>query len=149
MGKSEMQKKNLIRIAILASLSLSSAAFAADPATCEANFTGKGGFMSGKQFVSWQEYPKTKQLDLFKKVYAAVLKQGKFQVTTSDKDLGTITATQSVTAGGGKTIPVNIMVESNDSGSKVTANMTVPGGLMASGKEIKKLLCELVAIDMP
>jgi hypothetical protein len=99
--------------------------------------------------VNSKEYPKAKQLDLFKKVYAAVLKQGKFQVTTSDKDLGTITATQSVTAGGGKTIPVNIMVESNDSGSKVTANMTVPGGLMASGKEIKKLLCELVAVDMP
>ena len=88
-------------------------------------------------------------LDAFKRVYAAVLKEG-LKISTADKDLGVITATQDIVYGKGASSPVNIMVEAaQGGGSKVSANYTVAPMMGASAKEIQRILCTFLAAAQP
>jgi len=85
----------LIAIGALTGSLITTPATAADTTACATNFTEKGNFFSGKKFDTWQEFPAVATADAFKRVYAAVLKEG-WTIGVADKELGAISASQEV-----------------------------------------------------
>ena len=58
-------------------------------------------------------------------------------VSQADKELGSITATQTVSYGNGKTAPLNAMVESAGTGSKVSFVFPLSGGTRSPEDAVK------------
>jgi hypothetical protein len=115
---------------------------------CDANFTNEGSFFKGRTLQTHADF-RNPQADVYKAVYAQVVKNG-WTITTSDKEMGSITATQSVNYSEGKTVPLNIMVEKlDDSGSKVSITFKMGAGLSASADDIKKGFCTLMSTAGP
>jgi hypothetical protein len=116
-------------------------------AQCDANYTSEGSFFKGRTMKTTATF-RNAPAEVYKDVYAQVVKNS-WTITQADKEMGSITATQSVSYGEGKTTPLNIMVESAGTGSKVSINFHMGGGLSASGDAIKKGFCELVSTAGP
>lgn len=112
---------------------------------CETNFTMSGSFLSGRKYQTFQDFPKVKFADAFKRAYTFTTKNG-FTVTDHDKELGVISATQSVSYGKGKTVPLTINVEDlKPSGVKVTIGYATSGGVTSPLEAIKKHFCATMA----
>jgi hypothetical protein len=67
-------------------------------ADCAGHFTAEGSFFAGKKFNTWAEFAAVSKADLYTRVYTNVAKDG-WQITSSDKDAGIISASQSVSFG--------------------------------------------------
>jgi len=116
----------------------------ADSSQCGRNFTVKGSFFSGKTYKTWAEFPGVKADFAFKKVYIYTVKDG-WTISQADKDLGVISASQVVSSGNGKTAPLNIVVEKNGAGSKVSMTYSTSGGVSSPEDAVKKDFCDTLA----
>jgi hypothetical protein len=135
----------MIRAAVL----VAGAAFAQQSlaAQCDANFTNEGSFFKGHTFKTTATL-KGAPNDVFKAVYQQVVKEG-WTISQADKELGSITATQTVSYGNGKTAPLNAMVESAGSGSKVSFVFQLSGGTSSPEEAVKKGFCTLLSTAGP
>jgi hypothetical protein len=116
-------------------------------AQCDANFTKEGSFFKGRTMKTSATF-RNAPAEVYKAVYTQVVKNG-WTITQSDKDIGSITATQSVSYGEGKTVPLNILVERAGSGSQVSITFQMGGGLSTSEESVKKGFCELLSTAGP
>ncbi|TCV79199.1 hypothetical protein [Sulfurirhabdus autotrophica] len=100
--------------------------------------------MSGKQYKTSAALTGISADKAFKKAYASVVKKG-YQIVQSDKNMGMISAAQQVShSQGGKTAPLNILVESDSStGSTLTFSFSTAGGLMASEDTVRDEFCKI------
>lgn len=116
----------------------------AETAECETNFTASGSFISGKHYKTTTNSASTTKDDAYKKAYAAVLKGG-YQIVSSDKDVGAISAAQSVSySQGGKSAPLNLLVEPLPvGGTQLTISFSTAGGISASSKDVIKEFCRI------
>jgi hypothetical protein len=80
----------------------------------------------------------------FKRAYASLVKKG-YQITHADKDVGMISAAQQVSfSQGGKTAPLNILIEAaTRAGSKITYSFSTAGGLSASEDTVRDEFCKI------
>jgi hypothetical protein len=109
-------------------------------ADCAGHFTAEGSFFAGKKFNTWAEFTAVSKADLYTRVYTNIAKDG-WQITSSDKDAGIISASQSVSFGKGTTAPLTIVIESAGTGSKATATFRVGGGQTTKEDTVKQKLC--------
>jgi len=127
-------------------LSVASTAWASDAeGDCAKNFAVSGSFFAGKQYKTSASLPGVRTDLAFKKAYAYVVKAG-YQVTHSDKEVGVISAAQQVSySGGGKTAPLNVLIESDaNSGTKIALSFLTAGGLSASEDAVRNEFCGIV-----
>jgi hypothetical protein len=78
--------------------------------------------------------------DLYIRVYTNIAKDG-WNITTSDKGAGIISASQSVSFGRGTVAPLTIVIETAGTGSKATATFRVGGGQTTNEDAVKQKLC--------
>ena len=110
---------------------------------CEANFTVEGSFFSGKSYKTWQVHTGVGYDNAFRSVAQAVSSAG-FGGVNPNKDLGIISAGQTVTMGQGSVAPLNVVVKSQGQKIRVEANFQIAGGQMASEDAARTQLCKLV-----
>jgi hypothetical protein len=108
---------------------------------CAGHFTIEGNFLSGKKYTTWAEFAAVSKADAYSRIYATIAKDG-WNITSSDKDGGVISASQSVMGGKGATAPMTIVVEAAaGGGSKATATFRIGGGQMTKEASVKEKLC--------
>ncbi|MEJ8847503.1 hypothetical protein [Variovorax rhizosphaerae] len=79
----------------------------------------------------------------FTKSYGSLAKSG-YQIVQSDKGAGVISAAQGVSfSKGGKSVPLNIVVQSESKGSSVSFSFSITGGLSASEDTVRDEFCRI------
>lgn len=134
-------KRNLVTLLCISTLS---GPVFADAAQCTENFSVEGSFFTGKLYKTWADFPAAKTDQAFKKLYAFTVKGG-WKVSQADKDLGVISAAQDVSFGNGKTAPLNIIVEKNGNGVKVSMTYATSGGVSSPEDAVKNHFCNSLA----
>ncbi len=97
-------------------------------------------FSAARLIRHGQTFPNVKPNSAFKKVYAQTVKDG-WKISQADKDMGVISASQIVSYGNGKTAPLNIVVEKNGIGSKVSITYSTSGGVSSPEDAVKNDFC--------
>ena len=146
-----MNKKTLIAtsIALLVSQGCATertAIRSGDNRPCVTNYSTVGELWTGKQFKTFEDFPKVSTAIAFEKVAAAVASHG-YQIRSINKDLGIISASQDVSfSSGGKTIPLNAVVKSSTGGgARVELLFSFSAGLATSADAVQDALCEILA----
>jgi hypothetical protein len=117
-----------------------------DTRQCVTNYSSDGDFFTGKSFKTFGIYPKVSPAAAFEKIATEVAANG-YQIVSSDKSLGILSASQAVTmSSGGKTVPLNIVVRKNTGGgSKVDISFSLSGGLATSADGVQEEFCKFLA----
>ncbi len=130
---------------LLVAIALISVQAFSDTEQCKTNFTKEGSFLSGTTFKTWAEVEGVETADAFKKVYLQTVKDG-WKITSSDKEMGIISAAQDVSYGNGKTAPLNIIVEkSSTNGSKISITYSLSGGVKSPEKAVIESFCKTIS----
>lgn len=124
-------------------LSLCCAVAMAAPQDCASNFTIEGNFFKGKVYRTSAELPNVKPEAAYRKAYTYTSANG-FTIANADKEMGVISATQGVSYGEGKTVPLNIQIEPVGDGSKVSMFYSTSGGLSSPDDAVKKHFCATI-----
>jgi hypothetical protein len=112
---------------------------------CQQNFSIEGSFFSGKTYKTWATFDNVGSSKAFKKVYQYTVKDG-WQISNADENLGIISASQSVSFGKGKTVPLNIVVEDfGKAGSKVSITYSTSGGVSSPEDAVQTHFCATLA----
>ncbi|WP_213953722.1 hypothetical protein [Variovorax sp. dw_954] len=120
---------------------------AANTSPCAANFSSSGSFISGKKFSTQVPLPGVSKDTAFTKAYGSLAKSG-YQIVQSDKGAGVISAAQGVSfSKGGKSVPLNVVVQSEGKGSSVSFSFSITGGLSTSEDAVRDEFCR-IAGDM-
>ena len=121
-----------------------SAAKAAQRRPCVANYSTTGEFWAGKTFRSFQDFPTTTKSQAVEKVAATVVASG-YQLITANRELGIVSASQTVSYGQGKTVPVNVVVkERSGGGIRVEIVVSLSGGLVTSADAVQDEFCKIL-----
>lgn len=112
-------------------------------APCDDNFSTSGSIFTGKTYKTWADLPNTKFESAFKGAYVYTVKDG-WKILQSDKDMGTISAAQAASFAKGKTVPLNIVVERSDAGSKVSMTFSTPAGMGSPEEAVKSHFCKTI-----
>ena len=117
----------------------------ADNRACVANYSTEGDFWTGKQFKTYENFPKASKASAFDNLIATIASSG-YQITNNNKELGIISANQTVSYGQGKTVPLNAVVKENTSGGvRVDLVFTLSGGLATSADSVQNEFCKYLA----
>jgi hypothetical protein len=134
-----------LSIAVAATfLSLASSLALAAPEDCASNFSVEGNFFKGKVYKTSAELPAVKPEAAFRKAYLFTSANG-FTIASSDKEMGVISASQSVSYGEGKSVPLNIQIEPVGNGSKISILYSTSGGVTSPEDAVKKHFCSTIA----
>lgn len=131
-----------LKTILLLSCCVSLNSFAAEQ--CETNFTKEGSFFKGKTFKTWAEIEGVSSTDAFKKIYQHIAKDG-WKISSSDKEMGIISAGQDVSYGNGKTAPLNVIIEESGENSKVSISYSISGGVSSPEKAVIESFCKTIA----
>lgn len=116
-----------------------------DNRICSQNFTYNGSFLAGRTYKTFQEFPKVKKGEAFDRALEYVISDG-WQIVSSDKGQGLISASQTVSYGNGQTVPLNIFVKALGSGGvKVSINYATPGGVTSPVDAVQDCFCAILA----
>jgi hypothetical protein len=134
-----------IKFALLTISVLCTASAFADKDTreCAANLTSTGSFFKGKTFKTTATVPGIKQADAMKKAAQNIVVDG-WQVTSTDSNLGIISAGQTVSYGAGKTAPLNIVIADKDGGVSVSITYSISGGVTSPQEAVQNQFCKIV-----
>jgi hypothetical protein len=136
--------KHMMPMLGLLALAIGGTAGAADAppagADCAGHFTVEGSFFAGKKFSTWADFAAVSKADLYTRVYTNIAKDG-WNITSSDKEAGIISASQSVSYGKGTVAPLTIVIETAGTGSKATATFHIGGGQATKEDTVKQKLC--------
>ena len=111
---------------------------------CVAHFTEEGSFFKGKTYKTWQEFPGADKTAVFQNVAQAVAANN-WGTVNANKDIGIITAAQTVTMGNGSVAPLNVVVKQKSGGPvRVEASFGTAGMQKASTDTVRTELCKLV-----
>ena len=132
-------------ICTLAALLLATSAHASD-ADCRAHTTESGSFFSGWTWKTWESFPNIAPTEAYRRAYVYVAKQG-WKVGQADKDLGLLSATLNdvVQVESSHEQPVNVLVEPDGRGSKVTVTFSSGSGVVGSDGD--DLVCKILGSE--
>jgi hypothetical protein len=143
--------KYMVPLAIIFALTIQGCAMertvskTTDSRACVANYSTEGGFWTGKKFKTFEDFPKASKSSAFDSLAASIASSG-FQITNSNKDIGIISANQTVSYGQGKTVPLNVVVKNNSTGGiRVELVFSLSGGLATSADSIQNKFCDILA----
>lgn len=117
---------------------------AADSRACATNYSTEGEFWAGKKFKTFQDFPKTSKAAAFDSLVSVIASSG-YQIVSSNKESGIISAHQTVTSGQGKTVPLNAVIQDNASGGiRVELIISLSGGIAASADTVQDEFCKML-----
>jgi hypothetical protein len=115
---------------------------AVEPA-CSAHYTEEGGFIGGKTFRTYQDFPQLNRETALEKIAQGLASDG-WESVEVNKDVGLIIATQKLLRkGAGTQNPVNIVVKKG-SPEGVRIELTFKGGGLLPKGRMKPLFCRIL-----
>lgn len=118
---------------------------ATDNRQCVTNFSSEGSFWTGKQFKTFESFPKSSKENAFDNLVSTIASNG-YQILNSSKESGIISANQTVSYGQGKTVPLNAVIKNvTPTGVRVDLSFSLSGGLAASADSIQVEFCKILA----
>lgn len=115
-----------------------------DTRACAQNFTYDGSFMAGRTFKTYDFVPNVSKSVAVERAAKFTVQEG-FVISSSDKDMGIISAYQDVSFGNGKKNPLNITIDEHDKGVKVSMSSSISGGVTAPVNAVKDYFCNTIA----
>lgn len=140
-----MRKSFLI---LLGAVLISGSAWAQQPQQCVANYKQDGNFILGRQFSTWGVVPVPPAL-AFTRIVRAGVAAG-LTLLSSNKDAGVLSFRQNnagTTFGGDDdhvSIPWNVVIEPDGSGSKISVNKSEPPSYSTSKDFEIKSMCSVI-----
>ena len=126
---------------------LASAPTAPDPndkRACIINFEQSGEFMKGRKYKTFTIVSGVSKANAVDALTAHLASDG-LQIISANKDLGLVSAQQSVSSTAAKTVPINAIVKSTGSGSiNIEMNLSLSGGLDVSDASVRKSFCDSI-----
>lgn len=110
---------------------------------CVKNFTHEGNMVLGSKFKTNALIKGVKNKSAFKKISKYIVMDG-WHITHSDKDLGIISASQTVSFGDGESAPLNISIDDKGKDSEVEISFTTSMGVYSPSKSVMNSFCEMV-----
>lgn len=110
---------------------------------CVKNFKKEGSFFSGYHFSSFAVVPNVSKSKAFD-ILAAKLARGGWQVVSSNKESGVISASQGVISTQAKTVPLNVTVEETKGGVQISLVFQLGFGMASPSSSIQKQFCEFI-----
>ncbi|MDR1063558.1 MAG: hypothetical protein LBL48_06455 [Azoarcus sp.] len=114
-----------------------------DPRECAQNFTFDGSFIRGRTFKTIVFVKGVSQSQAVKRA-ARYLTTSGYQINSADENLGIISASQTVSYGKGKTVPLNVGIEGNKGGVRVNISFVLSGGVTSPVDAVRKEFCDIV-----
>ncbi|NOT84285.1 MAG: hypothetical protein HOP02_05750 [Methylococcaceae bacterium] len=116
-----------------------------DNRPCVANYSAEGSFWSGRQLKTFEDFPKALKVSTFDNLLETIAFSG-YQIISSDQESGVISASQTVTGGQGKAVPLNAVVQNNSAGGvRVELVVTLLGGFITSTDSLQDEFCKILA----
>jgi len=123
----------------------SAAAINSQLGACATNFASEGSFFSGTRFTTFEEFPKKTVGGAFDSLLQAIAASG-YQIVSSSKEAGLISANQTVSYGQGNTAPLNFVIKKiAPSGVRVEISFSMSGGVSTSTEGAQREFCKLLA----
>jgi hypothetical protein len=108
------------------------------------HYTSDSDVAGGRTYKTWQSFPHVSPQEAYARAYAFTIEHG-FAVTSADREAGVISASQQVSYGRGKTVPLGIVVRPDGRGSKVSIAYATAGGLMSPEDAVKTHFCKTMS----
>lgn len=137
-------KKSIFVLAITSILSVGvSASAMADDRECANNFTVEGTLLSGRTYKTFAFVPGATKANAITAAGRNLATDG-WQINSTNEGMGVISASQGVTAGNGKTVPLNVLVDEVNGGVKVSMTYRISGGLSSPTDAVIKQFCTTI-----
>ncbi len=114
-----------------------------DSRECARNFTYDGSFLSGRTYKTNAFVANVTQDEAMKRAARKIVSDG-WQVTNTDANLGIISASQTVSYGQGKTVPLNVSIAPSQGGVKVNISYATSGGVTSPLDAITRQFCDII-----
>ncbi|RKX62865.1 MAG: hypothetical protein DRP37_00405 [Thermodesulfobacteriota bacterium] len=114
-----------------------------DMRECAQNFTYDGNFWIGRTYKT-HVFIKGISKELAMERAARYTINDGWSITNTDNNLGIISASQTVSYGQGKTVPMNVGIESTDGGVKISMTYSTQGGVTSPLDSIKNHFCSTI-----
>lgn len=114
-------------------------------APCEDNFTSTGNMIVGSTYKTFAELPNVSPDSAYQGAYSDIAKEPSWKILSGDKVNGLIQVAQATAYSKGKTIPLNIIVEPINGGSKISIGYVTPPGTLSPESAIKAQFCQTIA----
>jgi hypothetical protein len=115
-----------------------------DTRECAKNFTYDGSFFAGRTFKTHQFVAGVSKNNAMARAARFLAVEG-YSITSSDKEMGLISASQTVSYGKGKTVPLNVSILPKGKGVDVSTTFAISGGLTVPVNSVKDTFCEIIA----
>jgi hypothetical protein len=123
----------------------SPASISGDTRPCVANYSTTGGFWAGKQFKTFEAFPTVPPATAFVRIGGEIAANG-YQIISSNKDLGIISASNAVVSPDSKTVPLNAVIRNDgNGGSRVELLFSLSTGLVTSADGVQNTFCKLLS----
>lgn len=114
-----------------------------DNRECAQNFTYDGSALAGRTFRTHQVIPDVSKSDAVERA-AKYLAVNGWAITTTDKELGIISASQTVSYGQGKTAPLSVGIDTVETGVEVSISFSISGGVSSPVNAVKDEFCAII-----
>jgi hypothetical protein len=141
-------RKSLLCL-LLCAISISGSAWAQQSPQCAGNYKQGGNYLLGRQFSTWGIVPVSPDV-AFRRIARAGVAAG-LTLVSSDKDAGVLSfrqnnaGTQTFVGNGQQvSIPWNVVIEPDGSGSKISVNKSTPPSYSVSKDFEIKSMCSVI-----
>jgi hypothetical protein len=114
-----------------------------DTRVCAQNFTFNGSFLTGRTFKTQQFINGVSKDDAMARAAKHLALEG-YSITNTDKEIGIISASQTVSYGQGKTVPLNVSIDTKKNGVNVSISFSISGGLSTPVNSVKDAFCNII-----
>ena len=114
-----------------------------DTRECAKNFTYDGSFFAGRTFKTHQFVNGVSKDTAMVRATKFLAIEG-YSIISSDKEMGLISASQTVSYGQGKTVPLNVSISSKGKGVDVSITFSISGGLTTPVNSVKDTFCDII-----
>ncbi len=114
-----------------------------DSRECAKNFSYNGSFLAGRTYKTHVFIPKLSKKIAMERAARYTINDG-WQITNTNENLGIISASQTVSYGKGKTVPLNISFEPQNNGVKVAMTYVTSGGVTSPLNSIVNHFCSTI-----
>lgn len=119
------------------------AALPADNRECAQNFTFDGSFWTGRTFQTHATVNGVSQATGMQRAARNLATSG-WNINNTDKELGIISASQTVSYGQGKSVPLNIAFEPRGQGLRVSVTYALSGGVTSPVEAVRSEFCNII-----